>query len=103
MNLQSLFLLQATQAPAKTGSPWISIGMMVLLVLVFWLFFIRPQSKKQKEVQKQRDALAVGDNVLTAGGIRGTIREVSDSYFLIEIDKNVHIRIEKTSVYPANY
>lgn len=103
MNLQSLFLLQATQAPAKNGSPWISIGMMVLLVLVFWLFFIRPQSKKQKEVQKQRDALAVGDNVLTAGGIRGTIREVSDSYFLIEIDKNVHIRIEKTSVYPANY
>lgn len=104
MNLQHLFLLQqAAGDTTKQGqNMWFSLGMMVLLVLIFWFFFIRPQSKKQKEVQRQRDALAMGDKVLTAGGIHGTIREVSDTYFLIEIDKNIHIRVEKTSVYPAN-
>lgn len=103
MNLQPLFLLQAATTDQAAGplGKWASIGMMVLLVLVFWLFFIRPQSKKQKEIQKQRNALAIGDKVLTAGGIYGTIREVSETYFLIEVDKNIHIRVDKNSVYPV--
>ncbi len=100
MNLLDLFLMDA--AAGGKPSMWPSLVLMVALVLVFWLFFIRPQSKKQKEIQKQRAALAIGDKVLTAGGIHGTIREVSETYFLIEVDKNIHIRVEKTSVYPAN-
>lgn len=100
MNITTI-LLQAGAQQQQGGGMWMSLGMMVLLVVVFWLFFIRPQSKKQKELQKQRDALAIGDKIITAGGIHGTIREISESYFLVEVDKNIHIRIEKSHVYPA--
>lgn len=94
----NLFLLQAA-AGAAQKSPIPMIIMMVLMVIFFWLFFIRPQSKKQKELQKQREALTTGDKVVTAGGIHGTIKEVRDSFFIVEIDNNVHVRIDKTSVF----
>lgn len=104
MNLLNLFLLDASATGDNPGGilgNYSSIILMVVLVLIFWLFFIRPQSKRQKEVQKKREALGNGDRVVTAGGIHGTIREVGDSYFMLEIDKNVQIRVEKTSVYAA--
>lgn len=95
----NLFLLQAAAGKAAQGSPLPMIIMMVLMVLLFWLFFIRPQSKKQKELQKQREALKSGDKVVTAGGIHGTIKDVKESYFIVEIDNNVQIRIDKASVF----
>lgn len=99
MNLFSLFLLQAANNQEKGTSSLYSLGLMIVLILVFWLFFIRPQSKRQKELQKKRDALKAGDEVLTSGGLHGIVREVKDTYFLIEIDKNVHVRVEKNSVF----
>lgn len=54
MNTLSMFLLQA---PAQQGNGWSGIILIVLLFVVFWLFFIRPQNKRQKEAQKFRDAL----------------------------------------------
>jgi preprotein translocase subunit YajC len=62
---------------------------------------IRPQQKKQKELQKQREALKKGDKVVTAGGIYGTIKEVKETTFLMEISKDVVIKIDKGSVYVA--
>ena len=73
--------------------------MMVAIIVIFWLFFIRPQSKKQKELQKQRDALSTGDQILTAGGIHGRIKDVRQSTFIVEISQGVTIEIEKSSVY----
>ena len=52
MNTLSMFLLQA---PAQQGNGWSGIIMIVLLFVVFWLFFIRPQNKRQKEAQKFRE------------------------------------------------
>ncbi len=98
----NLFLLQA-EAPAGVGgffaSPYGTFVMMGLIILFFWLFFIRPQTKRQKELQRKREALGKGDKIVTAGGIHGEITEVKENYFLVEIDKNVQIRIEKTSVF----
>jgi preprotein translocase subunit YajC len=62
---------------------------------------IRPQQKKQKELQAQRDAIKKGDKVVTAGGIYGIIKEVNDTTFLVEVAKDVTIKIDKGSVYVA--
>ena len=51
--------------------------------------------------RKQREAMAKGDNVVTAGGIYGRIAAVQDTTFLIEIDNGVKIRVDKNSVYPS--
>ena len=71
------------------------------MLAIFYFFMIRPQNKKQKEIKKAREALGVGDRVVTAGGIYGKIKEVSDTTFIVEIASGVSIKIEKTSVYPA--
>lgn len=88
-------ILDATQQ----GGGYTGILMIVAIIVIFYFFMIRPQSKKQKEIRKAREAMAVGDKVITAGGIYGKIREVKDTTFLIEIAPNVVIKIEKTSVY----
>ena len=72
---------------------------MVAIVAIFYFFMIRPQQKKQKEIQKAREALKKGDQVITAGGIYGTISEIGDVYMMLEIAKGVTIRIDKTSVF----
>lgn len=83
------------------GGGWESIIMIVALIAIFYFFMIRPQSKKQKEIKKFREALTKGDKVITAGGIYGTIKEVKGSYFLVSIADNVTIRVDKGSVYPS--
>lgn len=90
-----MFLLQAQ---AQQGSGWSGIIMIVLLFVVFWLFFIRPQNKKQKEAQKFRDALQKGDNVVTIGGIHGKVCEVKETTVLVTIDNNVKIEVEKSAL-----
>ena len=82
-----------------------SYGMIILMVAVFaimWLFMIRPQQKKQKEMVKFRQSLQNGDKVITAGGIYGTIREVKDTYVLLEVDKNTDIRVDKSMIMRDN-
>lgn len=88
-------LLEAQQGGGYTG-----ILMIVAMVVIFYFFMIRPQSKKQKQIRQAREAMAVGDKVVTAGGIYGKIREISETTFMIEIAQGVVIKIEKTSVYP---
>jgi preprotein translocase subunit YajC len=60
---------------------------------------IRPQTKKQKELQKQRESMQKGDKVVTAGGIYGEIKEVQETTFIITIAKDVTIKVSKESVY----
>lgn len=87
-------------APAAGGG-YSGIIMIVALFVIFYFFMIRPQQKRQKEIQKFRQSLSTGDKIVTAGGIYGTIREVSEAYFVVEIANNVRIRIDKGSVYPS--
>ena len=101
--LDFIFLQAATAAaegPAQQSS-WSFWVMMILIFVVFYFFMIRPQQKKQKELQKQRDALTKGSKVVTAGGIYGKVKEVQENTFLIEIAKDVVIKVDKGSVYVA--
>ena len=89
------------QAQAQQGSGWTSIIMMAAVVLIFWLFMIRPQQKRQKEVQQKRDALTTGDRIVTSGGLFGVIRDIKEKEFVVEIADGVRVRVDKGSVYPA--
>ena len=89
-------LLQA----AGGSQQWSGI-LMIVIVAIFYFFMIRPQQKKQKEIQKAREALKAGDKVITAGGIYGKIKEIGDTYMLIEISDGVRIRVDKTSVFAS--
>ena len=105
MNLLSI-LLQAAPAVGEQEQGLMgkygSIIMMVLIFVVFYFFLIRPQTKRQKEVQKQRDALKVGDKVVTSGGIYGKVKELKDNNtIIVEIAENVRIKVDKNSVFPA--
>lgn len=88
----------ADGATAQTGSSWSFMLMIVLLFLVMWLFMIRPQQKKQKEMDKFRKELKKGDKVVTIGGIYGTVNEIRDNTVDIEISKGVNIRVDKASL-----
>jgi len=89
------------QEAAPAGGGMSGIIMIVALIAIFYFFMIRPQQKRQKEIRKFREGLSKGDNVVTAGGIYGKIRDISDAYFIVEIADGVRIRIDKGSVYPS--
>lgn len=88
------------QAGAEQGG-YTSLIMIALLFVVMWFFMIRPQQKRQKEIRKFREALTKGDKIVTAGGIYGTITDVKEKAFLVEITKGVTITVDKGSVYPS--
>ncbi|MBR1631010.1 MAG: preprotein translocase subunit YajC [Paludibacteraceae bacterium] len=94
-------LLDEATAPQPGGGNWSFLLMMLLIFVVFYFFMIRPQQKRQKEIQKQRDALKAGDKVVTSGGIYGKIKEVKDNYMLIEIAEGVRIKIDKSQIYAS--
>lgn len=95
----NLTILLAEQAPQGSGLS--TLLMFVGIIVIFYFFMIRPQQKRQKDLRKQREAMGKGDNVVTAGGIYGKIREVREDSFIIEVDSNVKIRVDKNSVYPS--
>ena len=96
MTLTTILLENAPQGGGLSG-----MLMIVAMIVIFYFFMIRPQQKKQKEIQKAREALKAGDKVITAGGIYGKIKEIGDTYMLIEISDGVRIRVDKTSVFAS--
>jgi preprotein translocase subunit YajC len=85
-------------AGGSEQSPAASIIFLLLIFVVFWLFMIRPQIKKQKAQQKFKESLVKGDKIVTIGGIHGKILEVQDTTFIIEVESGNRLKIEKTAV-----
>jgi preprotein translocase subunit YajC len=83
---------------APAGSGLAPIIMMAVFVVIFYFLLIRPQQKKQKEHQAMLGKLAVGDEVVTAGGILGRIIEVGDNFITLEIADNVRIKVQRFQV-----
>lgn len=71
--------------------------MLVLILVVFYFFMIRPQMKKQKEMKKFREGLSIGDKVVTIGGIHGKILEVAESTIVISVESG-KLRLDKAAV-----
>ncbi len=92
-------MLQGGDASQQGGGRTSSlIIMMVLIFVVMYFFMIRPQQKRQKELNKFRNSLENGTKVVTAGGIYGTVKEVNEDTVLIEVDNGVKLRIAKSMV-----
>lgn len=83
------------------GADYSFLIMMVAIFAIMYFFMIRPQNKKQKEIANFRKSLQVGQEVVTAGGIYGKIKEVEDLTVVLEIAQGVKIRIDKNSIFAS--
>jgi preprotein translocase subunit YajC len=68
------------------------------LFVVIYFFFIRPQTKKAKELKNYIAQIQKGDRVVTTGGIHGKVVRIDDNAFFIEVDNNVKLKIEKSAI-----
>jgi len=85
-------------ATGSSGS-YIQILMIVGVFAVFYLLIIRPQRKKQKDTKKMLDAVKKGDKVTSIGGIRGTVKNVTESTVIVEVDnKGATLEFNKSAV-----
>ena len=71
---------------------------LVLIIVVFYFFMIRPQLKKTKEQKKFRENIKVGDKIVTIGGIHGKISDIQDTTFMITVEGGVKLKVEKNAV-----
>jgi len=95
--MNHIYLLQA--APAGGGFGGFQFIFLGLMILVFWLFFIRPQAKKAKNQKKFIEDLGKGDKIVTIAGIHGTINKVNeDGTINLEVSPGTYIKIEKSAI-----
>jgi preprotein translocase subunit YajC len=91
--MTQLLFLQGFLTPETTQ--WIILG---ALIIVFYLFFIRPQQKKAKEGKTFLESLKPGDKIVSVGGVHGRILKEEGTTFIVEIDKNVKMKLEKSAI-----
>jgi len=99
-SLLSFFINDAaaqTAAPAA-GSPISALLLPVLLIVVFYFLLIRPQQKKQKEHRLMIDALGVGSEIVTGGGVLGKVTEVGEQFVTVEIADKVQVKVQRHSI-----
>jgi preprotein translocase subunit YajC len=89
----------ATPAAAAPEGGFLSVlPMLIIFIAVFYFLLVRPQSKRAKEQRKLLDSLAMGDEVLTTGGIIGRVTKLRDSYVVITVGKDVEMTFQKGAV-----
>lgn len=93
-----MYNLLMMQPQGQDANPLMSFLPLLLIVVVFYFFMIRPQMKRQKEVRNFREKLAKGDKVVTTGGIYGRIVEVKETYVVLEIARDVEIKVDKNGI-----
>lgn len=84
--------------PRPEQSPWGMLVPMLIMVPVFWLLVIRPQSQQTKERKKMLAAVGPGDEVQLSGGILGTVQKLKDDHLVVQIAEGVSIRVRKDGV-----
>ena len=83
---------------STSGSLLGSLIPFLLIIVIFYLFLIRPQNKKQKETQKMLDALKKGDKVITIGGIHGTVSSVKENTVIVKVDDDCKLEFNRTAI-----
>ncbi len=91
---------QTTTAAADPGlmGNLTTFAPLLIMFVVMYFLMIRPQQKRQKEAKAMMDALAKGDEVVTAGGILGRVTKVSETYVTLEIATNTELVVQKNAV-----
>jgi preprotein translocase subunit YajC len=88
----------AQGAAPSTGGQLAPMLVMVVFIVIFYFLLMRPQQKKTKEHQQLVSKLAVGDEVVTTGGVLGKITDVGDSFVTLEVADGVRIKVQKFQV-----
>ncbi len=88
--------------PEGGGGAFSSFIFLGLIFFIFWFFIIRPQSKKQKEIQQKVSDMKKGDKIVTSGGMLGILQQSDEETALVEIDKEVKVRVLKSSIVDVN-
>lgn len=96
MNLLFVLLQAGAEGPKAPGMQ--SLIFLVLIIVVFYFFMIRPQVKKQKEMTNYRSSLKKGDKVLTSGGLYGKINDVKETTVILEIAENIIVKVDKSAI-----
>jgi preprotein translocase subunit YajC len=98
--LQNLFIGTALAQDAAPAAPSLvnALFLPVMLIVVFYFLLIRPQQKKQKEHKAMVDALAVGSEIVTGGGVLGKVTEVGEQFITVEVANGVNIKVQRHSI-----
>ena len=88
--MNTIFMLTLQQT-ATQGNAFMQFLPLILIVVVFWFFMIRPQMKRQKELKK-------GDKIMTTGGIFGKIVEINDFTVIIEVESQARLKVSKEAI-----
>ena len=89
---------QVPQQGAEAPNPLMSLMPLILMFVIFYFLLIRPQQKKQKDHKQMLSELKKNDQVITSGGIHGTIVNIKDNTYVVRVDDNVKIEISKSAV-----
>ena len=83
---------------AQAANPIVNLFPIIAIFVIFYFLLIRPQKTKEKEHQKMLSNVNKNDDVVTTGGIHGTIVNVKDKSVILRIDENVKIELEKNCI-----
>jgi len=83
---------------SSAANPLVQLFPLALIFIIFYFLLIRPQKQKEKEHQKMIAGVDKNDDIVTLGGIHGTVVNVKDKTLILRIDENVKMEIEKSSV-----
>jgi preprotein translocase subunit YajC len=93
-----MHLLFYLQSGGGAGSLLTNYGLLMIMLIVIWLFFFRPQAKKQKAQVKFLQDIQKGDEVATASGLIGRVNKIEDQIVTLQIDPKTFIRVTKSSI-----
>lgn len=95
-----VYLFFMAQPAGSTGgsNPLVTFLPLILVFVVFYFFMIRPQMKKQKEMNNYRTSLKRGDKVVTTGGLYGRVYEVKDNYILLDVGGDIKLKVDKSAL-----
>lgn len=97
-NFAYLFLMSQPTGAAGQSNPLVTFLPLILVFVVFYFFMIRPQMKKQKEMNNYRSSLKKGDKVVTTGGIYGRIYEVKDNVVTMDVGGDIKLKVDKSAL-----
>ncbi len=98
MNSATISLLSAAAGAGQSPPAWLQFLPLVAMAGIFWLLILRPQMKRQRDLQTKIGGIKKGDQVLTGGGLLAKVIKVDDNYAELEIAPNVRVKALKSTI-----